>query len=147
MQNVTPDVPRVCDPQSRRPFRRRSAISGYLQRSNFAHEPAWQVSFAFPRSAMAASCGMPRSFPMKMIRLTGLALIWALAATLHAQTYKDLVDLNNTNDSFINAFYFGNLAQSRGGYMVGTVPSNSVRDGVAMRISTAGVQTILHEFD
>src|ERR1700746_1936398 len=96
---------------------------------------------------MAASYGMPRSFPMKMIRLTGLALIWALAATLHAQTYKDLVDLNNTNDSFINAFYFGNLAQSRGGYMVGTVPSNSVRDGVAMRSSTAGVQTILHEFD
>ena len=84
---------------------------------------------------------------MKMIWFTGLALIGALAATTHAQTYKVLVNLNNVNDSFIDAFYFGSIAQSRGGYMICTVPSNSVSDGVAMRISTSGVQTILHEFD
>jgi uncharacterized repeat protein (TIGR03803 family) len=96
---------------------------------------------------MAAASGILWSHPMKMIWFIGLALIGAQAATSHAQTYKVLVNLNNVNDSFIDAFYFGSIAQSRGGYMICTVPSNSVSDGVAMRISTSGVQTILHEFD
>ncbi len=33
---------------------------------------------------------------MKVIRLASLALIWVLAATMHAQSYKVLVNFNGT---------------------------------------------------
>jgi uncharacterized repeat protein (TIGR03803 family) len=81
-----------------------------------------------------------------MIRLTGLALIWALVATMHAQSYKVLVNFNEAPPSMPSA---GVIAQSRGGYML--TMASAVEEwpvpGVAFRISTSGDLTVLHQFD
>ena len=79
---------------------------------------------------------------MKVIRFTGLALIWALSTTIHAQSYKVLVNLNGNPSEPM-----GIIAQSRGGYLI-TTGADYVNDpGVAFRVSTSGVVTVLHEFD
>jgi uncharacterized repeat protein (TIGR03803 family) len=81
---------------------------------------------------------------MKMIRLTGLALIWVLAATMHAQSYKVLVNFND-EPSMPSA---GIIAQSRGGYLLSMASSIEWPvPGVAFRITTSGDLTVLHKFD
>lgn len=86
---------------------------------------------------MAASCGMPWSLLMKMIRLTGLVLIGTLAATMHAQTYKILSFFSNIPDAAT-----GLLAQSRGGSLL-----SMDRIGDVFRMSpSGGYATILHDF-
>jgi len=81
---------------------------------------------------------------MKVIRLASLALIWALAATLHAQSYKVLVNFNGS----YSPQEPGIIAQSRGGYLLSTAPDAAAdKPGVAFRVKTSGALTVLHQFD
>jgi uncharacterized repeat protein (TIGR03803 family) len=81
---------------------------------------------------------------MKTIQLIGLALVWALGTTIHAQPYKVMVNFNGT----YSPWEAGIIAQSRGGYMLSTA-MDAVPDvpGVAFRVSTSGAETVLHQFD
>ncbi len=87
--------------------------------------------------------GMPGSLPMKRIWLTGFTLIGVLAITIHAQSYKVLVNFNQVPSV---PFVSGIIAQSRGGYLLTTTSDGDTGDGVAFRITTSGVLTVLHEF-
>jgi uncharacterized repeat protein (TIGR03803 family) len=81
---------------------------------------------------------------MKVIRFAGLALVCALATTMHAQSYKVLV---NFKDQPLGPNRMGIIAQSRGGYLLSTAPDVWSDDrGVAFRVTTFGVLTVLHEF-
>ena len=72
---------------------------------------------------------------MKVIRLASLALIWALAAPLHAQSYKVLVNFNGS----YSPQEPGIIAQSRGGYLLSTAPDAAAdKPGVAFRVKTSG---------
>jgi uncharacterized repeat protein (TIGR03803 family) len=82
---------------------------------------------------------------MKMIRLIGMAVIWAFAATMHAQSYKVLVNFIEKPSEPIEP---GIIAQSRGGYLLTTSPDYQAYDnGTAFRVETSGALTVLHEFD
>ncbi len=80
---------------------------------------------------------------MKMSRLTSLAPFWAIAATLHAQSYKVLVNFNGVP----SVPESGIIAQSRGGYLLTTADDFGNDPGVAFRVTTSGALTVLHEFD
>jgi uncharacterized repeat protein (TIGR03803 family) len=81
---------------------------------------------------------------MKVIRFASLPLIWALAATMHAQSYKVLVYFNGKPSTPEP----GLIAQSRGGYLLTTAADQLTdRLGVAFRVTTSGTLTILHQFD
>jgi uncharacterized repeat protein (TIGR03803 family) len=74
---------------------------------------------------------------MKMIRLAGLALVGALAATMHAQSYKVLSFFSNIPDAPA-----GLIAQSRGGSLL-----TMDRIGDVFRMSpSGGYATVLHDF-
>jgi uncharacterized repeat protein (TIGR03803 family) len=81
---------------------------------------------------------------MKIIWPTNFVLIGALAATVHAQSYKVLVNFNGAPS---NPETPGIIAQSRGGYLLSTAPDGNTDSlGVAFRVSTSGVVTVLHRF-
>jgi uncharacterized repeat protein (TIGR03803 family) len=81
---------------------------------------------------------------MKRIQLIGLALVWAVAPVIHAQSYKVMVNFNGEPSG---PELPGVIAQSRGGYMLTTAPdTNTDKLGVAFRVSTSGALTVLHEF-
>jgi len=81
---------------------------------------------------------------MKTIRITGIAFVGALATTMHAQTYKVLAYLSGTPSTPVEP---GLIAQSPGGNLM-TTASDQDTDlrGVAFRVTTEGVVTVLHEF-
>ena len=79
---------------------------------------------------------------MKMIRLTGIAFIGALATTVNAQSYKVLVNFNDVPAVPES----GIIAQSRGGYLLTTADDFGNDPGVAFRVTTSGVLTVLHQF-
>jgi uncharacterized repeat protein (TIGR03803 family) len=81
---------------------------------------------------------------MKTIRFTGLALVWALGTTMHAQTYKVLAYLTGTPSTPVEP---GLIAQSPGGNLM-TTASDQDTDlgGVAFRVTTEGAVTVLHQF-
>lgn len=80
---------------------------------------------------------------MKMIRITGLALIGALGTTIHAQSYKVLDNFT----SYRPGEPWEIIAQSRGGYLLSTAPDDERGvHGVAFRLTTSGIRTVLHEF-
>src|SRR5215469_12801378 len=80
------------------------------QRSNFAANQDTEVVSLFPLEQWLPRAACRGDFPMKMIRLTGLALVWGLAATMQAQSYKILGFFSNVPDAPA-----GLIAQSRGG--------------------------------
>jgi uncharacterized repeat protein (TIGR03803 family) len=78
---------------------------------------------------------------MRIVRLTGLALVWALGTTMHAQTYKVMDYFNGTPSAPSSV-----IAQSRGGYLLTTAVDAAPFDGVAFRVATSGTLTVLHQF-
>jgi uncharacterized repeat protein (TIGR03803 family) len=98
-------------------------------------------SFLFATLSAFHTCG---ELFMKNNWFTGLALAWALGATVHAQTYKVMDYFNVTPSSPV---YPGVIAQSRGGNLVTTTSdqSSDLR-GVAYRVGTSGALTVLHQF-
>jgi uncharacterized repeat protein (TIGR03803 family) len=81
---------------------------------------------------------------MKTIQLIGLAVVWAAATLIHAQSYKVMVNFNGQPSSPEQP---GVIAQSRGGYMLTTAPDRNTDSlGVAFRVSTSRVLTVLHQF-
>ena len=78
---------------------------------------------------------------MRIVRFTGLALVWALGTTMHAQTYKVMDYFNGTPSAPSSV-----IAQSRGGYLVTTAVDAAPFDGVAFRVATSGTLTVLHQF-
>jgi uncharacterized repeat protein (TIGR03803 family) len=81
---------------------------------------------------------------MRIIRLAGLALIGALSTTIHAQSYKVLVNFNGEPS---NPEWSGIIAQSRGGNLLSCAPDLATDSrGVAFKVATSGALTVLHEF-
>jgi len=87
-------------------------------------------------------------FLCKIVRLAGLALVWVVATTVSAQSYKVLVNFNlNQGPSLPDEP--GIIAQSRGGYLVTTASDDITgsANGSAFRVDTSGALKVLHEFD
>jgi uncharacterized repeat protein (TIGR03803 family) len=85
---------------------------------------------------------------MKMIRFAGLALICALATTMHAQSYKILYNLGNKAGDPSRPSSAGIIAQSRGGNMFSTSGLGGTHNlGSAFYITTGGSLKVLHSFD
>lgn len=80
---------------------------------------------------------------MKIIPLSVYGLLWILAATMDAQSYKVLVNFNEAPSGPESQI----IAQSRGGYLVTTADDSGNDPGTAFRITTSGELTVLHEFD
>jgi uncharacterized repeat protein (TIGR03803 family) len=81
---------------------------------------------------------------MTTSRFTGLALLWALGTTMHAQTYKVMDYFNGVPSTPVTP---GVIAQSRGGNLVTTASDESTDFvGSAFRVATSGTLTLLHKF-
>jgi uncharacterized repeat protein (TIGR03803 family) len=79
----------------------------------------------------------------KMTRLTIFSLFGALAAIVHAQSYEVL----NNFTSYRPGEPWGIISPSRGGYLLSTAPDDELGvHGDALRLTTSGVRTVLHEF-
>jgi hypothetical protein len=72
---------------------------------------------------------------MNLSRFTGLALVWALCSTMHAQTYKVMDYFNGVPSAPDTP---GVIAQSRGGNLVTTASDQSTDFvGSAFRVATS----------
>jgi uncharacterized repeat protein (TIGR03803 family) len=79
----------------------------------------------------------------------GVILIFLVlcATVLSAQTYKDIYDLDGTTHGCCPQ-YPATLAQGQDGNLYGTTPTGGASNvGVAFKITPAGTQTVLYNFD
>ncbi|HXS75648.1 MAG TPA: choice-of-anchor tandem repeat GloVer-containing protein [Terracidiphilus sp.] len=80
---------------------------------------------------------------MKTNWLKILSLVGAIAASVHAQSYKVL----NNFTSYRPGEPWGIFAQSRGGYLLTSAPDDEKGlHGDVFRLTTSGIRTVLHEF-
>src|SRR5258708_5130435 len=77
--------------------------------------------------------------------LTVVFLGMTLATTSVAQTFTDFFDFNGTNGG---GTHYAVLAQGRDGQLYGTTAGGGANNlGVVFRINTAGVESVLYNFD
>ena len=85
---------------------------------------------------------------MKHRAILGIALLFATASTLYAQTYKVLYSFGTTSGDPSEPYPPGMIAQSRGGYLFSTTDGGGFsKDGAAFRITTRGSLSVLHSFN
>src|SRR6185437_6066501 len=93
-------------------------------------------------------CSSRWSFPMKHRAILGIALLFATASTLYAQTYKVPYSFGTTSGDPSEAYPPGMIAQSRGGYLFSTTGlGGPSKDGTAFKITTRGSLSVLHSFN
>jgi uncharacterized repeat protein (TIGR03803 family) len=84
---------------------------------------------------------------MRQLSILRIALLFAVATTVHAQTYKVLYNFGSQSGDPTGPRYSGIIAQSRGGYLFSTADSHwTDYVGRAFKITTGGHLTVLHSF-
>ena len=75
-----------------------------------------------------------------------LCLLWACAAAANAQTYQNLVSFVGSNGCCPQ--YPAMMAQGRDGNLYGTTPTGGLNNvGIVFKVTPAGNQSILYQFD